>query len=275
MSYSSLEEAMLYGTGIERSFRCHVHGDTNPSASVNSMSGLWFCYACGARGKYNVAELPPDKAATSIIKYIDALAELPRTYTESWLGIYDASGPGDYWLSRFTEEYCRKYRLGQDPAARFATIPVRDELGEVLGVIRRDLTGLDTAKYRYPPGVTMSRLLFNHDRCTGDVLMVTEGATDAIALDEAGWTDVMATYRNGVSRKQVQMLREYAPEVVLVAYDMDEAGDLGYRQLKHALGSFARVDRLWWDSSTGYKDLASVPLDERATLVEKLTRDYP
>lgn len=271
MSYASLEEAMLYGTGIERSFRCHVHGDTNPSASVNSMSGLWFCYACGARGKYNVSEIPPDKAATSIIKYIDTLTAEARVYTEPWLDVYDAAGPGEYWLSRFTDQYCRKYRLGQDPAGRFATIPVRDELGEVLGVIRRDLTGQDPAKYRYPPGVTMSHLLFNHDGCSGDFLVLTEGATDAIAIDEAGWTDVMATYRNGLSRRQVQMIREYDPEVVLVAYDQDEAGRRGYAQVKQAL-HFTRVDRMLWSD---YKDLAGVPLSERREMVQQLTRDYP
>lgn len=271
MSYASIEEAMVYGTGIERSFRCHVHGDTNPSASVNSVTGLWFCYACGAKGRYNVSEMPPDKAATAIIRYIDALTAEPRTYTESYLDVFDGSGPGDYWLSRFTEETCRRFRLGIDPAGRFATIPVRDRLDQVLGVTRRDLTGTDEAKYRYPPGVTMSGLLFNHYACSGDALMLTEGATDAIAAVEAGWPEVMATYRNGLSRTQVLLLQEYAPEVVVVAYDQDTAGDRGFAQIQYVLSRFTRVDRLTWSD---YKDLSAIPLADRKAMLAKVAGEY-
>ena len=269
MSYASIEEAMVYGYGIERSFRCHVHGDTNPSASVNSVTGLWFCYACGARGKYNVSDVPPDKAATTLIRYVDRMMQEKTVHPEAWLDVYDSMGPGDYWLSRFSPEVCARFRLGQDPARKFATIPVRDAQDRVLGVIRRDLTGTDEAKYRYPPGVTMSKLLFNLSSCEGDVLMLTEGATDAIAADEAGWPSVMATYRNGISLYQRILLREYAPTTVICAYDQDEAGELGYRQIKNALG--VKVDRLTW---TDHKDLASIALSDRRAMMQQLSELY-
>lgn len=271
MSYASIEEAMIYGYGIERQFRCHVHDDTKPSASVNSVTGLWFCYSCGARGKFNVSDIPADKAATAMIRYLDQISDEPVIYAESYLDVFDSMGPGEYWLSRFSEDVCRRHRLGHDGAGRFATIPVRDETGRILGVTRRDLTGHDPAKYRYPPGVKMSEHMYNYHACKGDVLMLTEGATDAVAATEACWPDVAATYRNGLSLAQAALIVQYAPKAVLVAYDQDDAGESGYRSVRHRLANYMRVDRLTWDT---YKDLAAIPLSERSGMLQEVAEAY-
>jgi DNA primase len=271
MRYASIEEAMINGYGTERSFVCHVHDDHTASASVNSLTGLWFCYACGARGKYDVSEIPTEKFAVALRKRLEALPE-PRHYPENYLDVYDSMGPGDYWLGRFTAETCKRFRLGVSSDRRYATIPARDEDGHLLGVIRRDLTGTDEAKYRYPPGVNMSHLMWNFHRCRGDVLMLTEGATDAMAAVEAGFSDAAATYRNGLSKHQVELIVRYNPTVVLCAYDQDEAGDRGYGQMLNAL--YARrikVDRLTWND---YKDLASIPLSDRAAMIEAVKKGY-
>ena len=270
MSYASLAEAMTYGSGVERQFRCHVHGDTNPSASVNSITGLWFCYACGARGKYLVSEMTPTQATASVRSMLDRMEAPMRTYPESWLSLYDALGPGEYWLSRFSVISCALHRLGQDASGAFATIPVRDPSGEVHGVIRRDLTGADQ-KYRYPAGVNISTFLYNYHRATGDVLVLTEGATDTIAAEEAGWLCSMATYRNGLSRAQVDLVLKYDPSVILVAYDQDEAGETGVAQVREAIGAQVKVDRLTWE---GYKDLASIPLGSRFEMFDQVKGIY-
>jgi len=271
MSYASIEEAMTSGHGIERSFCCHVHQDNVASASVNSLTGLWFCYACGAKGKYNVTDVTPAQFSAQLRAALERLDNPPRTYGESWLSLYDSMGPGQYWLDRFGEEICRLHRLGQDPAGRFATIPVRDEMGRILGVIRRDLTGEDRAKYRYPSGVDMSKHLYNHHRVTGDVLLLTEGATDAIAAEEAGFPTAVATYRNGVSRAQERLILQYAPRVVLVAYDQDDKGEMGATAVYDRLNRRVPVDRLTWDT---YKDLAAIPLSDRTAMMSALSEQY-
>ena len=48
-----------YPTGYgERSWKCPVHDDTHASASINTNTGLWTCFACGAGGDgYTIIEI--------------------------------------------------------------------------------------------------------------------------------------------------------------------------------------------------------------------------
>lgn len=271
MSYASIQEAMLSGSGIERQFCCHVHGETRASASINSVTGLWFCYACGAKGKYNVSEIPVSQWSTQAQKLIDRMNEEVRVYPESYLDVFDSVGAGDYWLSRFSAEICRKHRLGHDGVQNYATIPVRDQSGQIYGVIRRDLTGRDPAKYRYPHGVNMSTFMYNYHQATTDVLVLTEGATDAIAVEEVSPISAVASYRNGLSRAQIDLLVKYSPTVLLVAYDQDAAGHSGAERVRQDLRGKIRVDRLTWDT---YKDLASIPVSERSEMLAHIAESY-
>jgi hypothetical protein len=235
------------------------------------VTGLWFCYACGARGKYNVSEIPVSQWSTQAQKLIDRMNEEIRVYPESYLDVFDSVGPGDYWLSRFSAEICRKHRLGHDGVLNYATIPVRDQSGTIYGVIRRDLTGRDPAKYRYPSGVNMSTFMYNYHQATTDVLVLTEGATDAIAVEEVSGISAVASYRNGLSRAQIDLLVKYSPTVLLVAYDQDAAGHSGAERVRQDLRGKVRVDRLTWDT---YKDLASIPVSERSEMLSHIAESY-
>lgn len=260
ISYT-IDEAMMFGHGVERPFLCPVHDDHNPSASINSITGLWFCYSCGAKGKYDTTVIDSDTFHRQLEMFLD-LEEERKEYPEAYLNQYDALGPGEYWLSRFSLQVCRLHRLGQSYDGRYATIPVRDERGVLLGVVRRDLTGTDEMKYRYPYRLKISQLLYNYSRCTGDTIILTEGATDAIAAEEIG-LEAMATYRNGMSLAQYDMMRRYRPKRVFIAYDQDPAGERGAEQITAVLKDFTEVHRLSWD---GYKDLASIPVEDRKNL---------
>lgn len=272
MSYSSISEALIHGSGRERQFLCHVHGDSNPSASVNSLTGLWICYACGASGKVDLdgIELDPYALRRRIHEVEERVAASQVRYPEGWLNFFDSTGPGEYWLSRYSEEICRQHRLGQTPDGKYATIPLRNHEGEVCGVIRRSLTG-ERPKYKYPFQARLSERIFNYHRATKDVIFLTEGATDAIAIDEVMPEYSMAIYGSRMSRTQTQLMFRYAPKVILVATDQDEAGDKAFRSIQDSLGGFCNVYRLEWDT---YDDLASAPLQERSELVEWAVSTY-
>lgn len=262
MPWRSIEDALALGYGIERQFICHVHPDTNASASVNAVSGLWICYACGAKGF-----IDPEKvtiAPETVVREVNrALANIEggghQYYPESWLSIFDGSGPGQYWLSRFSLEACQQFRLGYDPFAKRAVYPLRDIHGRVLGMVQRVMEDDVKGKYKYPPGSDISSLLFNYSGCTGDEITLVEGATDAVAGWEVG-EETMAVYGSRLSWAQKKLLHRYDPKRIWVATDQDREG---HRLAEDIRQAFPRLDvrRLRWN---GVKDLASIPRDQRA-----------
>lgn len=266
-AYSSIEEALTSGYGVERSFRCHVHDDHVASASVNSLTGLWVCYSCGAAGKVNLEtfEISVSAVAKEVNRAMALLDEDRRTvYPEAWLSMFDATGPGDYWLSRFDETTCKAFRLGQDPVDGAPCYPLRDVSGRVLGVVTRNL-GDDGPKYHYPVHISINQLLFNYDKVRDDTLVVVEGATDAIAAAEVG-VDAVALYGSRLSRAQVKLMHRYDPKLLLVATDADKAGELAWLRIKDAL-PLTDVRRVRWDGFGQYKDLAEMPRDVRTAVL--------
>lgn len=274
MAYASLEEALTLGTGIERSFPCPVHDDKNPSASVNSTTGYWYCYSCGAWGQADLDRMEFDPLAVrhTVQRIVERMNKAHQTYPEGWLSVFDAAGPGQYWLSRFGRPACEHYRLGQTMDREAATIPMRDATGAVLGVIKRNLVGAVRRKYEYPFEVDVTRYIFDLHRKDTDVLVVTEGATDTIALWEAGFNHGVALYGSRLSRAQAMLLKRYDPRLIICAQDQDEAGERAYQHVKAMLGTTFPVIRARWD---GYKDLASIPLDERVKIVTQIVGETP
>ena len=265
MSYSSIAEALTQGHGRERQFLCHVHGDTNPSASVNALTGAWICYACGAAGRVDLdgVDLDPYAVRRRITEIAERVEAMTVRYPEGWLNFFDATGPGEYWLSRFSEEICREHRLGQTPDGAWATIPLRGSTGEVSGVIMRSLTGA-RPKYKYPYQAKLSQRLYNYHRVTSDVIILVEGATDVVAADEVLPGHTMALYGDRLSNAQAKLLFRYAPRVVLVATDQDDGGETAMRSVQSKMDSFCTVRRLVWED---YKDLASIPVEERSEML--------
>lgn len=265
--YRSIEEAMASGIIGEATIPCPSpdHEDRSPSASVNTAKGLWVCYSCGAAGYIDVEsyEISQTAVARHLAKLTHQLETENRSLTESWLSQYDASGPGEYWLSRFSAPVCRAFRLGMDYEANAATIPLRGLLGSPMGVIRRSLNEGET-KYKYPLGVDVSKLIFNYHDCQGEIIVLTEGATDTIAAVEAGH-EAMAIFGSNLSKSQRDAVVRYWPKALILAFDMDDAGERAARAATAAFPELVTV-RARWD---GYKDLASMPVEERAEVLSQ------
>lgn len=266
MSYSSLSEALTRGKGTERKFRCHVHGDTTASASVNVVKGLWVCYACGAHGKvdetvvsYNERELLDDIAVL--------LSEPRGTYAESWLDQFDSGPVHPYWRSRFSEEACRHFRLGYDHGKGQPCYPLRDPSGAVLGLVYRNLDGTGP-KYRYPAKVAIRQLLFNYDAEKRDTIILVEGAMDAIACWEVGYT-AFAIYGSSLSREQIRLIQRVDPELVVLAFDADRAGEIAAVTAGNDLAECGlHTVRPGWDD--GYKDVAEMPEKYRKEILDSV-----
>src|SRR3954466_15473381 len=262
MAGLSLAEALAHGSGTERKFCCPVHGDENPSASVNVLKGVWICYRCHAHGKVD-GSVFDDVDPVDLVAHLTAKLVEPEEsfYAESWLDQFDASGPGSYWLSRFAADTARHFRLGYDAVADAATYPLRDTAQRVLGVVRRPLAE-DRSRYRYPKGVSPGRLLFNYQPLGTKLLVLTEGATDSMAAWEVGYC-ACALFTNRISAAQMVLIDKMSPDAVVIAFDDDAAGAAGTEQALRLLANYP-VRRAHYD---GAKDLAELsPADRMISL---------
>ncbi len=93
MKPPTLSEALASGHGIERSFLCPSHGDSRPSASVNTLKMVWVCYTCGAAGRVGGEDRLADIDFVSLRNYIEVTSSPESEYSESWLNAYKSDDP--------------------------------------------------------------------------------------------------------------------------------------------------------------------------------------
>jgi DNA primase len=270
----TLQDALQRGRGNERSFNCHVHEDKSASASVNVAKGVWYCYACGAKGVVNGADIPDpslNDVAWELAQEID-----PVYYSDSWLDVFDAGPVHPYWLGRFQEAACRRFRLGFDYEEGTPTYPMRDQDGRVLGVVRRNLAE-DGPKYKYPwNNVVKTDYLFNYDGVLGPTIVVVEGAMDVVACYEAGF-DAVGIYGSTLSHAQIRLLDRLNPALLLLAFDQDPAGRHCAKRATAALDALLPTVEyrvVEWAEDLG-NDLGDMPISLRTQILksnEKVTK---
>jgi DNA primase len=116
--------------------------------------------------------------------------------------------------------------------------PIRDATGNATGLGGRILKGADGTdpegpKYLNSPATPLfdkSRTLYLLDRAktpirkTGTAVIV-EGYTDALMAHQAGFTNVVASLGTALTPGQVALLIRYAAKKIVLAYDVDPAGE--------------------------------------------------
>jgi hypothetical protein len=129
--------------------------------------------------------------------------------------------------------------VGYDHWTRSVAIPVRDEVGNLVGFKGRAVDGREP-KYRllgdvegreprYGSGYGFDTydtraVLFGLDRARGgDRLVVCEGELDAIACHAAGVTDAVALGTKSIADRQLWLIRGYT-RVSVLFLDSDDAG---------------------------------------------------
>jgi DNA primase len=263
MKADTLADALAKGRGIERPFRCEAHDDHNASASVNTQTGLWCCYACGAAGKVDKSATIPD--ADTLLKLLKG-EEPQRIYAESWLDIYDAAHVGKYWELRYGTKTAVHFRCGTHPMTGKATYPIKDAQGHVLGVVTRAKDG-EVPKYLYPRGVSTSRTFFG-DIKPSRVVVLVEGASDVMALHQSGipddWT-VLGCYGAGLHEPQVQIVTDLAPRLIVAAFDNDAAG---HAATSRAIERMGRITTVIGHSWAPANDPGDLPPDARIAAIE-------
>lgn len=268
----TLSDALARGHGTERSFLCPVHEDSRPSASLNVIKQVWYCYTCGAHGSLTGEDALIEPDYNQLKRWLSDKLEENRVYPEAWLARWTAGPVHPYWLGRVGSAAAAHFKLGFDPERNAGTYPLRDEGNAVLGVVRRSLDRSDDGpRYHYPRGVDVGRLLFNYSpRARRDVVLV-EGALDAIALWNAG-VDAFAIYGSKLSPEQVRLIDRVDPDRIYTCYDNDDAGYKAYKMTEDAF-RHRLVSRVTWPASWG-KDVDEIGLKHvRQVVPEHLQSD--
>jgi 5S rRNA maturation endonuclease (ribonuclease M5) len=259
----TLDDALNFGQGIERPFRCPDHDDTNASASVNVLKGVWVCYACQASGSVKDKKAPTAAQLAAMLRP----EEVCRVYPETWLDLFRDHG---HWGERFDGWIIWAMQMGEDPFTGDAVFPVRTAEGKLAGVGRRLADpGEDEPRYKYPARWSASRTLGGYDKADGSdpVGILVEGFADMTSLREIG-TDTFSVFGSGVHAPQYELIHRMNKRVWLLGFDMDDAGERAAfgKKEKNLPGAFqmlkpdyTHVARIKWPK----KDPAECSIVER------------
>jgi DNA primase len=235
---TTLAEAIATGMGDERPFRCTEHDDTQASASVNVLKGVWYCHVCHSKGHVDSKKAP----SVAELEQMMEPEKIGRVYSETYLEAFTTLDDGTYWPTRFPPWTCWAAGLGEDPVTGEATFPVRTPSGRLAGVGRRQSNdmvaaakeaGTNPSRYRYPRRWSASRSLHDAGKLTGSVMVLVEGAADQASLLEVG-IPARAVYGSGLHHPQVEILMRSRPDYIVLAMDSDAAGQRG-KAMSHAL----------------------------------------
>jgi DNA primase len=247
---------------------CPIHGETpgksKPSLSVNVETGLWYCFAgCGggsartfleALGEKRsvidreVAQLPKSKKKRRVNK--EQVTVLP----EKLLGVFDYC-PKSLLREGFEEEILFRHDIGYDRELSRITFPVRDKLGQLVGLVGRRKTS-DFGKYKvytselekyglYVPSFSKTDYLWREDKVFPSItqkedIFVVEGFKAALWFVQAGFENVVALMGSHMADKQKSALLSAGQRVIL-CLDNDDAGIKASLKISHKLRGIRRL----------------------------------
>ena len=222
--------------GQEISARCPVHlsrtgkEDNSPSWSMNSDTGLWICYSCGARGTLQglVTELTgkEDLAVTEMImnNNVERL-QMPewerRPDVDHQMYLHYEDVPSKRLASRnISAEAARTYGIRWNAEKRSWIIPIVSSEGELLGWQEKGTNSV----YNHPTGVKKGDTLFGIERFKSTTAILVESPLDVVRFASSfDGMQCLGTFGAQITKKQLQLLYTVADKLI-VAMDNDEAG---------------------------------------------------
>lgn len=256
---------------------CPFHANhRTPAGEVDKKTGLFYCFSCqkiadltelvmhtSGRSYFESIRFIKDKEQNIdiekqinqqlyvkpdyiqfdeiLIKRLNAQAlETPRAATY-------------FYGRRITEQSIKKFHLGYSEKQDMVTIPVHSPDGMCVGFVGRSIEGKD---FKNTPGLPKAKLLFNLHRVkNSDKVYIVESSFDAIRLDQVGMPAV-ATLGANVSNTQVELLKKYFNNIIIIA-DNDDAGNNMKQRLIDKLGSRISVINI----DPKYKDIGDMDDD--------------
>lgn len=207
----------LRENGEELIGRCPFHDDVNPSFGLNTSTGLWHCFGCGAGGSLlNLLErLTKDFLKSSLLVANLEFKEPIQVIADTELPSND--GSSDYLMRRgYNSKVLYKYNIYYN-VHRGLIIPVYDEKSNLVGWIER------RHSYKYSRGLPRRSVVYNlNNNLLNNPIYVVEGALDAIWLEQWGYPAI-ATLGATVSLQQIELINRWFKDIITIP-DNDTAG---------------------------------------------------
>jgi hypothetical protein len=252
------------GSDGEQRMFCPICEDpensNSPSASMNAESGLWNCLKSNHGGAISdlVADLKKERGWDIRSESMKARHKDPayQKQVQSRLGNKPGAPlPGDETIQRWVDSLQSnkaalkafseqrgienktiiEWQIGWD-GSRY-TIPVRDVEGEIVNVRRYLMNAGHSDKMLNVPGHGTAMIFRPDILAANDDVVLTEGETDCILLNQEGVPAV--THTAGAGTFKAQWAQLFAGKTVWIAYDADDAGRKGAKKVESILSSFA------------------------------------
>lgn len=218
---------------------CPFHDNHNPSFCVNVKTGLYVCYACGAKG--NAYQFYAERHGVSVKeaqKMLDGDRKkekvVPEEEVRSWHQRLLASGaPLKYLLEErmYSRETISRFQLGYDGSR--ITIPITTVDGVVVNVRKWDWRHRSRKKFLpYARGFNEARL-FPEKNLRHETLLLVEGEPDCILANQVGYAAITAT--GGAGTWKSDWTERFRGKNVWICYDTDEKGWQGAQRIARTL----------------------------------------
>jgi archaellum biogenesis ATPase FlaH/ribosomal protein L37AE/L43A len=260
LSYLSRKAAGTKVYGDEIQFhpcpKCNKSNSKNPAGKINSKSGLWRCYACGATGGwYSLTKLFNDAIQD---QYLEKEPYLPNV---SLMNKYKQQVRRRITDGHYPEllEYCHGRGISNETLDMFRIttrgqyhirFPLYDWVNDRWEIVNAKTRSIqDTGSketFEFAGGAT--KILFGIHlidySCPKKRVIITEGQFDCLVGYEIGLRNIFSL-PNGGTHIDCQKMMHHIPDdwKVWVCTDMDTTGDGAYEQFLVQLG-YDRVKRM-------------------------------
>lgn len=244
--------------------RCPVHHKLKGRESsryswyLNSDTGLWTCFSCGARGNLSMllSELTNDPATlwSAQSHLINAGIQRLTGNVEEVVETHQTVDWQQYTrFDRYPDRLSKLRSLDTDVAARYGIRWDADKKATVIPIISPigQLWGWQLKKHdwvrNYPEGVHKGDTLFGIERAHNPTGLLLESPLDVVRFHSVYGGDqfsAVASFGANVSSRQVQILCDRFDSLV-IAMDNDAAGKLETRRISKSLPSLRRGVRYW------------------------------
>lgn len=240
------------------------------SLYFNDEKGAWICFKCGEKGSakslvemlagtYTEPEVALEQISDQLRSLVSNVDDTVRPIHEAHLRRFRQPGrPHELWTARgFDEAACDRWELGYDFLGDALTLPYRDPAtGHASGIIRRLVEPGDGPRYQFPSGFARNRNLYGSwilsedtlagERHADDPVVLAEGPTDAVRVDQLREHAAVSQYGSSISAGQIRLLHRLDVRRIVLFYDYDRAG-LSATEKGSRLAEEFEVATVYWD----------------------------